>query len=311
MSGTHGHSEAVSQLLRPEWHKRRRRATGNRRVVVRRRSPVVWLSDGLSRVGRGALRVLRKLALLLVTVGSVGLVLVGGRWLVEHVAASEHFAVARVEVSPTQHVGRDELLALAGVRPGDRLLALDPDGIAARVANHPWVQSAEVRRRLPRTLAIQVVERRAAGVVNLGGLYLIDESGRPFKRARVDEAAAYPVISGPERARYLEQPRVVEAAYREALALLRTYAAVPGRPALSEVRIEGSRGFTAVLLDGGAELRLGRGHLGEKLARWDRILEAVGKDAPASGRVGLDALVTVFLDGPTGSRVSLRLSPGS
>ena len=52
---------------------------------------------------------------------------------------------------------------LAGVELGDRLLAVDPDAVAARVTTHPWILSARVRRELPSTLAIEVTERRAVG----------------------------------------------------------------------------------------------------------------------------------------------------
>jgi len=34
------------------------------------------------------------------------------------------------------------------VAPGDRLLAIDPDAVAARIAVHPWVAKVIVRRRV-------------------------------------------------------------------------------------------------------------------------------------------------------------------
>ena len=62
---------------------------------------------------------------------------------------SPRFALREVTVSPTSRVSYDEVLALAEVEEGDRLLALDTDAIAARVAEHPWVAEARVSRQLP------------------------------------------------------------------------------------------------------------------------------------------------------------------
>src|SRR5688572_32678115 len=58
-----------------------------------------------------------------------------------------------------------EIRALAGVEEGDRLLAIDTDRVAARVAAHPWVARVRVRRQLPAALGIEITERRAAAAV--------------------------------------------------------------------------------------------------------------------------------------------------
>src|SRR6185436_5239427 len=143
-----------------------------------------------------------------------------------------------------------------------RLLAVDTDVVAARLARHPWIASARVRRELPSALVIDVTERRAAAVAAMGGtgggLYLVDETGRPFKRATLDEADGLVVLTGVSRAEYTLLPVVAEAALREALSLLGEYRAAAGRPPLSEVHVDPRSGFSLFLYDGGGEIRLGR-----------------------------------------------------
>jgi hypothetical protein len=78
----------------------------------------------------------------------------------------------------------------------------------------------------------------------------------------------------------------------------------PPRPKLSEIHLDARTGFTAVLLDGGGEIRLGRGEWERKLAALDRILGAIGPRGPA-------ALATVFLDSAPSERVTLRLEPSA
>jgi hypothetical protein len=75
---------------------------------------------------------------------------------------------------------------------------------------------------------------------------------------------------------------------------------------VSEVNIDPAFGFTLFLLDGGAELRLGRGRYGEKLAQLDQILEAVA----AKELGGLAALRIVHLDLPASERVPVLLRTG-
>jgi cell division septal protein FtsQ len=153
---------------------------------------------------------------------------------------------------------------------------------------------------LPSVLAIDVTERQAAACALMGALYLLDDAGRPFKRATFEEADGLPVITGVTREQYAALRPASEAVFREALALLEAYGAGK-RPKLSEVHVDPRSGFSLVLLDGAGEIRLGRGGTDEKLARLDEILAGVGPRGPA-------ALATVYLDGAQVDRVTVRLA---
>ena len=286
---------ATAEADIPDYHASRRGWFGrrrNRRVVVQRRSLFLMLGAGLARVGRGAWlvgKVVGKVVAVLAVLAGAGW---GGRWTVRHVVDSPRFQVKQIDIAATQHVRREELLALSGVSLGDRLLSVDTDAVAARVDTHPWVAAAQVKRHLPSVLHIEIVERRAAAAASLSGLYLVDENGRPFKRARMDEAEGLPVLTGIGREQYAKLPDASAAVFREALALLDDYRVRPGRPGLSEVSIDPRFGFTLILLEGGAEIRLGRGEYSKKLARFDQILEAVEKEHLG----GLSAVRVVNLD---------------
>lgn len=270
-------------------HKRR-----NRRVPFSRPSVAMLAAGGLRWLGR-KLVVTGKV---LMVMAAVALSLLAGRQLVRHVIASPRFAVREIRVAATTHLSAEEIQAQAGVEIGDRLLTVDPDRVAARLATHPWIASARVRRELPSMLAIDVTERQAVASALMGALYLLDDSGRPFKRATFEEADGLPVITGVTREQYAGLRSASEAVFREALALLHAYG---NRPKLSEIHVDPRMGFSLVLLDGAGEIRLGRGDTGEKLARFDRIVSGLGARGPA-------ALATVYLDGAPGDRVTLRLA---
>lgn len=276
-------------------------------MSYRSRSPLAWIAyagEGLWRAGQRAARVAFKLLLL-------AAILVACAWGMHlglrHVVDSPRFRLQAIEFAPTPHLGLSAVLALAGVRVGDRLLSIDADAVAARIATHPWVKSVRVSRRLPGCLVVEVSERRAVAAASLSGLYLVDENGRPFKRASMDEADGLPVLTGIERSRYAEMREVSEAAFREALALLRAYQAKPGRPAVGEIGIEPGFGFSLFLFEGGAEIRLGQGDFGKKLAQLDQIFDAV----KAKSMGGLSTLGIVHLDLPEGGRVPVLLRGGS
>jgi cell division protein FtsQ len=103
------------------------------------------------------------------------------------------------------HVRRVEILGARYVAPRDILSRLHVDTMAsvwdptaplgARVASHPEIQRAVVRRKLPGTLVIEIVERVPIAMVpTAGGFRVYDERGvaLPIDPARV--AVDVPVL---------------------------------------------------------------------------------------------------------------------
>ena len=284
-----------------------RRRRSNRRVSFQSRSPLLWIGRVTAGAWRSALRVGRIAGKLVMLFAAVAACIWGARLGVRHVMDSPRFELRAIEFSPTPHLAQADVLALAGVAVGERLLSIDTDAVAERIATHPWVKSVRASRRLPGCLVIEVSERHASAVVALSGLYLVDDNGRPFKRASMDEADGLPVLTGIDRSRYAELHDATEAAFREALALLHEYRATPGRPAVGEVSIDPGFGFSLLLFEGGAEIRLGRGNYSKKLAQLDQIFEALR----AKGMGGLSALRIVHLDLPESGRVPVLLRSGA
>jgi cell division protein FtsQ len=274
------------------------RRRNNRRISVSRPSVTMWLAGPL----RAAAAKLAVLGKALAVVAFVAGALWVGRQIVRHVIASPRFAVREIEVGACTHLSSDEIRQLTGVAIGDRLLAVDPDAVATRVAMHPWILSARVRRELPSTLVIEVTERQAVASALLGALYLIDGTGHPFKRATFAEADGLPVITGVTRDQYASVRGTSEAVFRQALALFTAYTdGHPDRPKLSEIHVETRTGFSLILFEGSGEIRIGQGNFEAKLAQFDRIFAALGPRSPA-------ALRTVYLDGPLSDRVSLQMA---
>ena len=91
----------------------------------------------------------------------IGLVVIlaVGTWLAFF---SQVFAVKDVAVNETALLTRDQILETAAVEMDVPMLTTDTDGIGARVAELPAVQSVDVTRDFPDTIAIHVTERELA-----------------------------------------------------------------------------------------------------------------------------------------------------
>ena len=184
----------------------------------------------------------------------------------------------------------EELLEISPVRPGDHLLLSDVGAVEAALRRHPWIVAAEVRRALPPALVVRVSERRAAAMVDLGGLYLVDERAEVFKRAVPGDGLDLPVVTGIDREAWVERRAEVEPLLTAALALLARWAerGLERRAPVSEIHVDPDYGTTLWAGHDGLEVRLGHGDLPEKLQRLERVLSAIDAEGQRAEVLHLD-----------------------
>jgi cell division protein FtsQ len=203
-----------------------------------------------------------------------------GAW--RYVTRGAALRIAEIRFHGLSRATPDELAALSPVRPGDNIVAADLGAMEKALARHPWVRSADVRRRLPRALDVAVEERRAVALVELGGLYLVDRDGEPFKRAQPGDGLDLPLVTGLDRDDYVQRRAELEPVLAGALALVESYAQTPlaGSAPASEVHVDLEHGITLYVGEEAIQVRLGSGDLPLKLERLEKALAAVA----ASGR---------------------------
>lgn len=92
--------------------------------------------------------------------------------------------VDRVVVTGADHTTAAVVVEASGVRTGEPLVDVDTGAVARRLADLPWVRSADVERRWPATVAVEVLERVPVAVVEAqgGGVLLVDGDGRVLAR---------------------------------------------------------------------------------------------------------------------------------
>jgi cell division protein FtsQ len=182
-------------------------------------------------------------------------------------------------VTPLKHLSPQLLLDKASVPMGINLFAIDGDEVARIIAQEPWVARVQVRRELPSTVVLDVVEREAACAVALGALYLAEADGNVFKRASADEAAVMPVVTGVAREDYLQQPAEARADIRQALAVLAAWHEDAARPPVGEVHVDRIAGVTLYTAAGvGVRIGIIDDGLRARLRRYDAVAAALGAD---------------------------------
>ncbi len=209
---------------------------------------------------------------------SVGL-LAGYRWL----TTVNYFDLTHIEIQGTSRLVEDHVRALAEIAPGDNLMALDMEKIRLALTRDPWIESASVKRVLPGTVSIQIVERIPAYLVHYeGGLYYCDESGRI-----IDKVAAGDFVSLPQ----IE----VEAGMEKRLALLaelkKTVAENRAPFDLGQVgwiRLSWGRGLEVQLMDTGILLCIGSENWVQNLYR----LNLVWSDLKRRGELDRVGIIT-------------------
>ncbi len=256
------------------------------------------LGATIVRAGRPALKASAAIGVAAMLVGG-GL----GAWrLVER---SPRFAIGEIRLPPLERVTVSDVERALDAKVGQSLLGVRVTAAERAIAALPWVKSVHVRRELPRTLSVEIVERKPVALVALGGpLYLVEKDGVPFKRAQVSETEGLPIITGISRERYRAVPEAAHALVREALTVADAYAQAGSRPRLGEIHAHPLRGFEIEAVPaGGRAVRvyLGKGDLEGKLRRLDQVL----------GKVGGAGATSVRLDNASRpDRVTVRLASG-
>jgi cell division protein FtsQ len=205
--------------------------------------------------------------------------------------ASEAFAVREIRFTGLIHASETELVQRSGLKLGDNLFRADLSRAARAIQGHPWVSSVRLDRRLPGEVVASIVEHRPAALVQLGGLYVLDDEGRLFKRASPEDALDLPILTGLSREAWADRKPEAQLRLFGALHLLDTWRAAGfAISAVSEVRLDEAGGFTLFAHDGTAvqEVRLGSSEISLKLQRLAQVRAALARRGERAARIDLD-----------------------
>ncbi|HEY2735831.1 MAG TPA: FtsQ-type POTRA domain-containing protein [Polyangiales bacterium] len=209
-------------------------------------------------------------------VASVAAGMVGvGRLIDRYVHESSSFATRHVDVHGQQHLSREGVIAAAGLALGKNVFATSPEQARASLLREPWIESANVRRSLPGSYAIEVRERRAVALLALDELYLVSDDGVAFKPLGAGDPFDMPVITGLDVSQVAADKRASVSSLMSAVALLHDYqdAGLWRREPISEIHIENDGALSLYVGSDATHVRLGKSPFRQKLERLSEVLQ--------------------------------------
>lgn len=117
----------------------------------------------------------RELRILVFTV-AMGALWAGGSRVPEALASMETFKVQDVEISGLRYLTRGEVLELMDITTETSIWG-DRDRWTRALTEHPMVKEVALRRRMPGTLVVRVLERRPVALVPTPMLEPVDADG--------------------------------------------------------------------------------------------------------------------------------------
>lgn len=190
--------------------------------------------------------------------------------------------VRRVTVNGNVRLSAGQVQQLVHGLYGTHILAVDLLRHRRAILDSPWVADAALRRVLPSTIEISLVERRPVGISRLGTqLYLVDRQGTVIDEFGPQYAEFdLPIIDG-----LLRKPKNGKPAIDPARAQLAAQVidSVAGHARLarrlSQIDVNDARNAVVLLDNDPALLYLGEDHFRERLQSYVEVAEALRERA--------------------------------
>lgn len=167
------------------------------------------------------------------------------------------FRLEDIRITGRSRTQTEHILAALEIKRGDNLLALDIDRAKERLEALPWVRSAVVERRLPNTIRLNVVERRAVALWQRDGRFVMLDLGGTEIPDNIEAFRDLPIVVG------AQAPGEVA----RLLAMLRTQPTLA--PRVKAAVLVGGRRWNLRLdhVDHGIDVRLPESHPEDALRR--------------------------------------------
>lgn len=192
--------------------------------------------------------------------------------------------VSKVTVQGTVRLSSGEVQQLVHGLYGTNIITVDLAKYRQRILDSPWVAAASLRRVLPSTIEVTVVERRPFGISRLGNqLFLIDREGTAIDEYGPQYASFdLPIIDGLVQAPRHGKPSIDRARAQLAARVIDSVApnaTLASR--LSQIDVGDEHNAMVLLDDDPAWLYLGEEQFRERLQSYVEVAEALREQVAA------------------------------
>jgi len=238
------------------------------------------------RKARRARTLLRWTGILAANLAVGAVLVVSAASVARHFATSDELAVREIVVDGTAATTPDAVRAVLKPYLGRNVLELSLDEVAKTAANDPWVKEATVKRVLPQTLRVTVVERTPGALALVSGLvYVVDDGGFVMGPAGADLAYDLPLIVGLDGYRGKDR----EAALARGVALLmKLHSGFPAwTRGISEVDLSRPDRVVVSRGDGGPQILLDPERIDRNLGAYLALQPMIARKVGDTSRIDL------------------------
>lgn len=200
-----------------------------------------------------------------------------------------YFRVAEIQVEGNLQVATEEVIAALKLPPETSILELDLPALARRLLENPWIKEASIRRWLPLSLTIRVVERMPEAVFVADRRYLLSADGVILSELEADELPTLPTLRAASPRAVTIGERILSSEMAQGLSVWRQFQLANA--------LQGERAHEiAMASDGSYVVNLGQRMpiIRVRAQDMEGQLRRLGAALAASGR-GLDGLMDVDL----------------
>lgn len=152
------------------------------------RHPLLWMSMGTL--------VIVLLAVLFVS-GAIGRAIHNVRHATDRLVAEAGFGISEIHLAGNSRVPPETILAALGMQPGGSIFGADLPTARARIMALDWIQSADVVRRYPDAIYVNVVEKRPFALwQSPDGIAVVERSGKVITTRDVENFSRLPKLVG-------------------------------------------------------------------------------------------------------------------
>jgi hypothetical protein len=200
-----------------------------------------------------------------------------------------YFRIADIEVEGNLQVAAQDIIAGLGLTKETSILEVDLPTLSRRLLGNPWIREAAIRRRLPLSLVVRVVERMPEAVFVADRRYLLSADGVILCALEEDELPMLPTLRAASPRRVTPGEHVLNDEVAQGLAVWRQFQlanALQGEKA-HEITMAGDGSYLVNLGQQMPTIRLRAQDLQEQLRRLGAALLASGRGLQQFGDVDL------------------------
>ncbi|MDY6854348.1 MAG: cell division protein FtsQ/DivIB [Thermodesulfobacteriota bacterium] len=213
-----------------------------------------------------------KIAFPLVSIGVLGVI---GYTFLSYLYTSPYFSVQEIIVNGEKRLTDMEVLNMARIDIGMNILTINLKEASKRIVQHPWIENAQLKRKLPQKIFIRITERDPIAIINLDRLYLIDKQGVIFKEIGPEDTFNLPVLTGLESADLAANESVSKHLIEKALTAMNEIG--KGKALcideLSEINMDPHSGLTLYTMKDATQIKLGFNDYSKKLDRLKKVID--------------------------------------